>query len=68
MFFEKIKRIVAEKFRNYFEFFAVYDYIHNGEPINKINYVSSYDIINIITQNPNKYNWSSECYNICKSV
>ena len=68
MFFEKIKKIVAEKFRIEFELLKSYDDIYNGESVNKINYMSSYDIINIITQNPNKYNWSSDCYSICKSI
>lgn len=68
MFFEKIKKIIAEKFRFEFELLKSYDDIYNGESVNKINYMSCYDIINIITQNPNKYNWSTECHNICKSV
>jgi len=68
MFFEKIKKIVAEKFRIEFELLKSYDDIYNGESYNKINYISSYDIINIITQNTNKYNWSTECHNICKHL
>jgi len=68
MFFEKIKKIIAEKFRIEFELLKSYDDIYNGTPIDKINYMTSYDIINIITQNQNQYNWNSECYNICKHV
>jgi hypothetical protein len=68
LFFEKIKKIVAEKFSIEFELYNSYDDIYNGVSVDKINYISCYDIINIITQNPNKYNWSTDCYNFCKSL
>jgi hypothetical protein len=64
-FFEKIKKIVAEKFKTEFVLFAVYDQILNKMDLDKIVYLNSDDIIDIITENDDPYKWSAVCLKLC---
>jgi hypothetical protein len=60
-FFDKIKKIIAEKYKIEFMLFAVYDQIINGVKPEQIIYLQADDILNIITSNDDPYKWGSEC-------
>jgi hypothetical protein len=78
-FFEKIKKIVSDKFKIELILFAVIDdllsefnnisnRLNNDSNLKKNNYLNSNEIIDIITNNDDPYKWTSECLNFCRSL
>jgi hypothetical protein len=69
--FSRIKKIIADNFRIELDLYVSYDEIINYAPINNLQPVDYYNLMDIITfeTKPTEiYNWYSNFYNICKSL